>query len=803
MTSGEAFTPPRWVAGLERLLFSRPRWALLVFALLTAVLAVQLPKMELSASFEKTIPIEHPYVVNYLEHQSDLAGLTNAIRIVVATDGNSILDPEYLKQLASINDEVYLLPGVDRAFMKSLWTPATRWLAVTEQGLDGGPVIPHGYDGSEASLEQVQANIQRSGEIGKLVAPDFQSSLIYVPLLDRDPETGEPLDYAALSEKLEKIRDRYEAEGLSVHIVGFGKLMGELIAGVKQVLVFFAVAIALVAVLLFAYTRCWRGTAFVLGCSLLGVVWQTGILAAAGYPLNPYSVLVPFLVLAIGISHGAQQMNSMLRETAGGLEQSQAARVSFRRLFVTGLTALLSDAVGFAVLMLIPVPVIQDLAVLASIGVVVLIGTNLLLLPLLFSIFGVSPAAMTKRSGRRSNANGALSEKLWGALARLARPGGAYTVVAAGVLLAVAAAVLGARIEVGDLDRGAPELREDSRFNRDMAYLVDHYAASSDVMVVMVSTPPDTCTRYRVLSKVDTLAWNLEQLPVVNGVESMAGLARLASVGYNEGSLKWYELVPNNAALGGVQTRAPRTLLNHGCSLLSMYVYLKDHRAETLEMVAGEVEAFAKQHNTEDVRFKLAAGNAGIQLATNRVISASKNQMLVWVYGAVILLCWITFRSWRGVVAAVLPLMLTSLMCHALMVLLGIGVKVATLPVIALGVGIGVDYSLYMLSAMLERLRAGSTLTEAYRNACALTGRVVLLMGVTLSISVATWAFSPIKFQADMGVLLAFMFFWNMLGALVLLPALAYFLFPEAREARTGDSPSASFAARPTREMSS
>lgn len=172
----------------------------------------------------------------------------------------------------------------------------------------------------------------------------------------------------------------------------------------------------------------------------------------------------------------------------------------------------------------------------------------------------------------------------------------------------------------------------------------------------------------------------------------------------------------------------------------------------------------------------LGAGNAGIEVATNRVVERANLLMLALVYGAVILLCLITFRSVAAVVCAVLPLMLTSVLCAALMVALGIGVKVATLPVIALGVGIGVDYALYILAATLVGLRRGENLSSSYLEALQRNGRVVILAGITLSLGVVTWVLSPIKFQADMGVLLSFMFLWNMLGALVLLPALGCFL---------------------------
>src|SRR5262249_29496495 len=187
---------------------------------------------------------------------------------------------------------------------------------------------------------------------------------------------------------------------------------------------------------------------------------------------------------------------------------------------------------------------------------------------------------------------------------------------------------------------------------------------------------------------------------------------------------------------------------------------------------------FAAQHDTKDRSFLLAAGTAGIEAATNIVVRDANRTMLLYVYGAVILLCFITFRSWRAVIVAVVPLAITSILCEALMVALGIGVKVATLPVIALGVGIGVDYALYLLSVQLAQQRKGVPLTEAYKHAVQFTGKVVALVGITLAAGVITWAWSPIKFQADMGILLTFMFIWNMIGALVLIPALSHFLLP-------------------------
>ena len=355
-----------------------------------------------------------------------------------------------------------------------------------------------------------------------------------------------------------------------------------------------------------------------------------------------------------------------------------------------------------------------------------------------------------------------------------------------GVLLGVAGALVASQLKIGDLDPGAPELRADSRYNRDVAFINSAYGAGSDVLAVMVKTPEGQCSQYETLNKVDALEWQLRQLDGVESTNTLALLNRRVLTGLSEGNPKWYEFLNNQDMLNTVTAGAPRGLYNDSCGLLTMYVYLRDHKADTLTRVVEHVAAFAHDNDTPDVQFLLAAGNAGIEAATNIVVKQAWHQMLLMVYGAVVLLCFITFRSWRAVVVAVLPLVLTSFLAEALMVAFGMGVKVATLPVIALGVGIGVDYALYILSVTLAQLRAGASLSQAYYQALLFTGKVVMLTGVTLAIGVITWVASPIKFQADMGLLLAFMFLWNMLGALILLPALAHFLLkPAAQTAAT------------------
>ena len=765
---------------IERALFNHRAVVVLLCALVTALLGWQATRLQLNASFEKTIPTSHPYIQNFLAYQSELSGLGNAVRVAVARPQGNIYDAQYLDTLRRLSDEVFLLPGVDRARMKSLWTPITRWVGVTEEGLEGGPVIPDGFDGSSAKLQQLAANVARSGEIGQTVARDAASTVIFVPLLAKDAQ-GQSLDYALLSRQLETLRGKYEAEGVAIHITGFAKIVGDLIDGVRAVLVFFAMAVAIATAMVFWYTRCIRSTLLVVLASLVAVVWQLGLLPLLGYALDPYSILVPFLVFAIGMSHGAQKMNGIMQDVGRGVDKLVAARFTFRRLFLAGLTALLADAVGFAVLLVIDIQVIRELAIAASIGVAVLIFTNLILLPILLSYTGVSAVA-AERSLRaeQADAAGAAKHPLWDLLDRFTQRPWATVAVATGLVMGVVGFLVSTQLQIGDLDPGAPELRADSRYNRDVGFINAAYGAGSDVLAVMVKTPEGQCSHFDALNKVDALEWELRQIDGVESTNSLSLLNRRVLSGLNEGNPRWYEFLPNQDMLNTVTASAPRGLYNDACGLLTVYVYLRDHKADTLARVVGHIEAFAQRNNTADTKFLLAAGSAGIEAATNIVVKDAWRTMLLMVYGAVVVLCFVTFRSWKAVVVAVLPLVVTSFLAEALMVALGMGVKVATLPVIALGVGIGVDYALYILSITLSQLREGKSLSEAYYRALLFTGKVVMLTGVTLAVGVITWVASPIKFQADMGLLLAFMFLWNMLGALVLLPALAHFLLKPA-----------------------
>ena len=756
----------------ERLLFENRIIVIVLFALATLFFGFQASKLSPDASFEKMIPTSHPYIQNYLKNRDDLKSLGNSIRIIVQTTEGTIFDKDFQDALQRINDEVFYITGVDRAGLQSIWTPNIRWSEVTEEGFRGGAVIPNGYDGSPEKLEELKANVLRSGQVGRLVANNFKSATIIAPLTDTNPETGERLDYREFSSSIENlVRDKYETDTIKIRVTGFAKIVGDLIEGAVQVALFFAAAWLITKVLLLFYSRCWYATLIPLFCSTIAVIWQLGLIRFMGYGLDPYSMLVPFLVFAIGISHGVQIINNVAARFFFGIGAYWSARRAFRALYIAGFIALVSDGIGFLTLMVIEIPVIQELALTASVGVAVLIFTNLLLMPVLLSYTGLSNAVI-KYIKRRQEKKHWLQPRV----VQFAKAPVAPITIIVGIALFVVGFVGARDLRIGDLDPGAPELRPDSRYNLDNAFLTENYSTSTDVFVTMVETLPQACGDHQTIAAIDRFSAAMLNTPGVQSVISLVNVSKRVTMAMNEGNPKWHTVSRNRYILNNSLQHVPSNLINTDCSMVPVLIFLNDHKADTLQAVTADVEAFADEYNTDELRFVLAAGNSGIESATNIVVSKAQYQMLALVYGVVAFLVFLTFRSWRAVVCIIVPLALTSVLAQALMATLGIGVKVATLPVIALGVGIGVDYGIYIYSKMNTYFKRGLDVFEAYGKTLQTTGMAVGFTGITLAIGVGTWILSPIKFQADMGLMLTFMFLWNMLGALTFLPALAHYL---------------------------
>ena len=761
---------------LENLIFGHRRTVIVLFLLVTGFMAYQASRLRVDAGFAKMLPLKHEYMQTYVQHRDEFGG-ANRVLIALKVRHGDIFTPEFFNTLRAVTDDVFFIPGVDRTRVSSLFTPNVRFTEVVEDGISGGNVIPADFTNTPEGLARVHANILKSGYVGRLVANDFTAALVSAELLEINPNTGERLDYIDVANQLEGIRQKYSSDSIGVdfdyHIIGFAKVIGDIATGATRVVLFFLIAFIITAVFVYVYSQSLQLTVIPLVGSTIAVIWQLGLLTVLGFGIDPMSILVPFLVFAIGVSHGVQMISAHGAEVFTGASSLEAARAAFRRLLVPGAVALLTDTIGFITILFIEIRMIQEMAITAALGVGVIIFTNLGLVPVLLSYVRHDEIYPLKLRRRHRHV-----EPVWRFLAGFASRRRAVPVLAVAVVLLAGGWWKARQVKIGDLHPGVPELHSYSRYNIDTEMITKHFSIGVDLLSVIVETVPQGCTNYDIVTTIDRFEWHMRNVPGVQSVVGLPTVAKIITSGWNEGSLKWRIIPRDPSMLAQAVTYIDTStgLLNGDCSVMPVLIFTTDHKAATISRIVDEVKKFRAKYGSDELRFRLATGNVGVMAATNETVAAAQFPILLGVFAAVILLCLVTFRSVRGTLCIILPLGLVSLLAYALMVFLEIGLKVSTLPVAALGVGIGVDYGIYIFS----RLRSfGSEigLVEAYRRTLTITGNGVIFTGLTLAVGVGTWIFSPLKFQADMGILLTFLFLFNMLGAILLLPALAVVLF--------------------------
>ena len=868
---------------------------LAAFVLITIVMAYFAVQIRMDAGFAKQLPNSHSFVKTYYEYQDDLSG-TNSITVALRTTEGDIFTKEYLSNLFNLNNTIRYLPGVNQGSMQSLWTPNIRVMRVTEEGFESSEVIPGTVIPENLTpeiIENIKERILTGGHVGSIVANDFTSSLIKVELTEYNPKTGEKLDYLKLGQEIETIREQYEIGEYRVEITGFAKMISDIANEAYNVVIFFGLAFFLTVLAVYWYSRSWTLTFLPLICSLTSLIWQFGMLKILGFGLDPLAILVPFLVFAIGVSHGIQQVNQITKEVIEGQTAEYAARASFSRLLVPGSMALVTDLVGFGTLILLPIGMIQELGITASIGVAFKIVTNLIMLPL-----AASYARYNESFAARAQSAISYRQNLMGFFGKLARPREAVITLSVSAVLFIGAVYLASERHVGDLHAGAPELRPEARFNQDINEITKRYNVTTDVLVVITEASftggVNPCRSTYVMDAQNNLHWYLENIPGVSKVISLSSIAKRALSGYAEGNLKWSYLPRNEQALGfATSVVDPSTgLINEQCSIMPIYVFTEDHKATTLNTVISSIEEYnekfrelddtitfktliakpaegtdvipavdslgGEETNIEDllninnpkiftddeftdfgyengfntrnimlgpglinyyrdidsfddnvnymvgdikqseisfkeffnnnpefesiifesdeIKNRLASGSVGIQYATNEVIEKGELPMMIIVYIVIFILVFVTYLDWRATICCTVPLTFATMLGYAFMDLAQIGLKVSTLPVMVLAVGVGVDYAFYIYNRTQTRLKEGMNITEAFEHTFANTGAAVVFTAITLAIGVSTWSFSALKFQADMGSLLTFMFLINMVCAMTTLPALAVVL---------------------------
>ena len=808
---------------LERIIFGNRGVVLAIFALITLGFLLAASQLRIDAGFRKQLPLQHEYMQTFVDYEVEFGGANRVFVALIDKSGN-MFNKEFFTALEAATEGVKAIHEVDPARVRSVFTPNTRFVEIVEGGFAGGNVIPAnfsttapGFDPTPEDFETIRTNIVKANIVGRLVAKDFSGAMVQAELIPETAAEGGKLDYQEIGNKLEAIRTQLESGNVTVHIIGFAKVVDDIADGARSVMYFFLATIVFTWLLLFIYSTSFKLATLTVVAAFIAVIWMLGALRLMGFGIDPMNMLTPFLIFAIAVSHGEQMINRYRGEIFfGGLEEGTpeelqtrqgvpsevAAKRAFRRLLIPGSVALVAGCIGFGTILLIPVKMIFELAVTATVGVFLTIFTNLILLPILLSYTKL--ANLPRKRAYRLRQITAF-DHIWSFLTRFSRPVTAGVIILLGATAWFFAHQHGSKMMIGDAQDGVAELRPEARYNQDAQLITQRFALSTDIINVIAEVGPFACTEsYAAMEVMDRFAWNMRNVPGVQQVVSLADVGRIVTAGYNEGSLKWRALPRNTEvmrqSLSSVETDSG-LIDSPECRAMPIMVFTEDHKAETITRVVDAVKAFREKNNAYDINFRveraaaeaaaqekgeefrtdqvnlrLATGSVGVAAAINETVSALEKPMLYLLYAAVFLMCILSFKNPLAAACIVLPLILVTALGEALMVELSIGLKVNTLTVVALGVGIGVDYAIYIFARMRELMQQGKGLSQSYFEALKTTGIAIFYTALTLAVGVATWIFSELKFQADMGLMLTFMFVVNMIAAIVFLPALCRWL---------------------------
>ncbi len=742
---------------------------LLFLAIITVFLGYHASQLRLATDFSKLMPQGHEYIQNYAPFK-ELFGGGNDIRVSVARKEHTITDAEFLKRLRAITEDVMFVKGIDRRKVRSITSPESKTVQITPEGFKMGPVVPFEIPTDEAGIALVEENITKSMFKGTLVSMDLKSALINAEVR----ETG--VDYLSVYRQLNEIRDRHSIGDTTIHISGFAMVVGFVNDALPKILLLFGLSITITLFILVRCFRYLRLAVLPLVSGGLSVLYALGIAHLIGLTLDPMTTIIPFLVFAIGASHGTQMVKRYMEECALHEKGYDAALHSLASLMIPGTVALITDVIGFLTIMFVPIGVILELAITASIGVACIIVANTLVMTLILSFF---PILLPAKVGAAEDQTQPLIHRVLNRVSEYTYGKNAYRVAALSVVFLLIGFFSSRTMTVGDVNPGEPLLWEDSVYNLDAAKIMDDYIMGIDSLsVVAHGDQTGACKEYEIMKVVEQFEWAMSTVPGVAMVVSPLMMARAINMIFHEGDIRWTALPKTYNELAWVMSTAGSTddgpLMNMGCQDVNIILYLSDHKGDTIRRVVKKAQEFIAEHPIPGAKLVMAGKIGGVMAATNEVVGEAQVPMLLLVYASIIVLCLLVFRNIKAPLLIVAPLFLVSVVSTAFMKAVGLGLNVNTLPVAALGVGVGVDYGIYIYSRLTEERKNRASFAEAVNATLLTTGAAVLYTALTLSAGVFTWLLSDLKFQADMGLLLGFIFLANMVGAMVLLPALVY-----------------------------
>jgi predicted RND superfamily exporter protein len=752
-----------------------------LMGLVTAFFLWQIRGVVIESRFSDLLPQGHEYIKVHNEYKDQLGDPLKVFMMLQVKEGN-IYREETLTKVQRITDELDAIPGVNHNQVYSIGSRKIKKIKVTDWGIESENFMEEVPQGKQ-ELGLFQRTVRTSrGVFGVWVSPNEQSVLFTAAFI---PEL---VDFGVVFERVQKIIADEEDEVHVVFAAGEPMLKGWVKNYQQEMYQIFGVTFVALFVLLYLYFRNMVGVIVPIASTCLGISWGLGFTGVLGYNIEPLTLVIPLLIAARALSHSVQVTERYFECYDEIGQVKEAAVASAASILPPGLLGIVTDSLGILLIAVAPIPIMQKMAYICSFWASCIFITGVLFTPLLISFF-----KPPKNVSKIVDKDRGITQWVLKRMAALGYGTAGKVALATVVVLFGVTFWISLDVEIGDVNPGSPILWPDSEFNIAVDEINKNYPGTDELLVIMEGSEKNAIANPHFMDMLDRFQRHMEQSKRVAFTLSLADLLAPVNRAVNGGHAKW-EIFPNdrfqiyqlfniltgNAAPGDFDRYVSREE-----DSANVIIWAKDHMGETIREAVGQAKDFIDTNKAEieekGLTFKLASGNLGVLAAANETVKDSQTLNFILVMGSVFILCSLTYRSIWAAIILMVPLNLANLITMSIMKYLGIGLNINTLPIVSVGVGVGIDYGIYLLSRLCEEYKIRNEYSfETAASAIQTTGKAIFFTATTMIVGVIFWYFlSSLRFQAEMGLLLAIIMFINMVGALIIIPTLVYIFKPK------------------------
>ncbi len=763
--------------------------SLLVIAAITAFFAAGLPRVELRTIFSDLLPKSHPFVQTYADHPNFGNPLT--VTVMVKRKDGDIYNPETLQKVWNITRDIDLVAGVDHDQILSIATEKARYSEATPYGIESQPLMGDHSPANDEEIDEFRLRVDKAPNARAfLISQDGSSTLIKATFIER------LLDYGVIFDSVQELVKNEQDADHEIYVAGQPMLTGWVYSHQQAMLGIFAVTGGALLLSLVLYMRNIAGVVTPITTSLVAGIWGFGFVGWLGDPIEPLIMVVPLLLVARSFSHCVQFIERYYEvyHTVG--DKKKAAEISLGVMMAPGTLGIVTDAVGLFLIMVAPIPAMERFAVFCGFWALILVPTNVFLSPLMLS-FLPEPKNVDSIIGTGKDAGGfghGTIRRILARMAKLSHGKRAPITTAVIIVLTVVSISQVIQIKVGNPVEGSSLLWDDSEYNTAVSEINKKFAGLNTLEVVFEAK--DINNPSRVARQAETVFSMLKLQRILEASEvppvatlSFADYLPEANRLFSGGNPKWAPLDPSQpavaAAAGAVMVGTGPKAFLHVADFVqqnaTVSLWYKDNKQETvdraLEQTHEALEQIGLDHDA--FRIRLGTGTIALQQSINDTVDYYQWIILALLNVVILITCSYAYRSVVAGILLLIPVNLSNMLLGAVMVQMGIGLDVNTLPIAAIGIGVGIDYGIYLLSRICEEYQEFADYAKAIDDAVATTGKAIFFTATIVLIGILPWYFlSGLKFLADMGLLLVMVMLINMVIALIVVPLLVWLIKP-------------------------